>query len=59
MRLGLDVASKVGLDISGIFTNEDLQQEVKNEEINARVFDFYLAFFLIYQQLNFRNPYMI
>lgn len=43
VRLGLDVASKVGIDISGIFSNEDLQHEqnnVKIEENNSRVMNF-------------------
>ncbi|XP_017770468.1 PREDICTED: TATA-binding protein-associated factor 172 [Nicrophorus vespilloides] len=32
MRLGLDVVSKIGLDVSGIFTNEDLAGDMKVEE---------------------------
>lgn len=40
VRLGLDVASKVGIDCSGLFSNEDLHQEqdfIKTEENNTRV----------------------
>lgn len=45
VRLGLDVASKVGIDISGIFTNEDLQQDNgRIDENNGRVI--YYNYFL-------------
>lgn len=50
VRLGLDVASKVGIDVSGIFSNEDLQQEqnnVKPEESNSRVTNFYFFYVIV------------
>lgn len=42
VRLGLDVASKIGIDVSGIFSNEDLQSSsqanhVKVDESGSRV----------------------
>lgn len=47
VRLGLDVASKIGIDLSGIFTNEDLttscsatqENNIKLGENHVRVSD--------------------